>query len=111
MADKRATRAPVDRIVRRRGQHKCRRPYCGNHYTDVIGDCWPTEGAECVPCMYAIQMVSQGTTPEQVEAAPELLEQFNTLLGKIGWTWQHVKDSYSRITMLPSDVQKAQLMM
>lgn len=98
-------------MAKKQTRHKCRRPYCHNYYTDVIGDCWPTEGAECVPCMYALQMVSQGTTPEQVEAAPELLEAFLALLDKTGWTWWHVKESYSRITMLPKDVQEAQLMM
>lgn len=92
-------------------RHKCRRPYCNNYYTDVIGDCWPTTGAECVPCMYALQMVSQGTTPEQVEAVPQLTESFLDLLEKTGWTWQHVKDSYARIQMLPADVQQAQLEM
>jgi hypothetical protein len=97
--------------TRNNTRHKCRRPYCPNHYTDVIGDCWPQSGAECIPCLYAIQMVSQGTTPEQVEAVPELLENFISLLEKTGWSWQHVKDSYSRIAMLPSDVQEIQLMM
>jgi hypothetical protein len=95
-------------------RYKCRRPYCPNHYDDVIGaDGWGgvMKGAECVPCLYAIQMVHQGTTIEQVEGCPEMLEQFHDLLGKTGWTWQHVKDSYSRIMMLPKDVQEAQLIM
>ena len=61
--------------------------------------------------MYAIQIVSQGMTPEQVESAPELLEQFNALLEKTGWAWQHVKVSYARIKALPSDIQETQLMM
>lgn len=61
--------------------------------------------------MYAIQMVSQGTTPEQVEAMPELFAEFHALLERTGWTWRHVKDSYSRIKELPSDAQQTQLMM
>lgn len=95
-------------------KYKCRRPYCSNHYDDVIGaDGWGgvMSGAECVPCMYAMQMVSQGTTVEQVEGNSELLGAFHELLSKTGWTWQHVKDSYSRINMLPDGVREAQLMM
>lgn len=95
--------------------HKCRRHYCQNRYTDTIGEenSWrqSKKGAECVPCLYAVQMVSQGMSPEQVEAAPELLEMFLALLDKTGWTWWHVKESHSRLTRLPDDVQQAELMM
>jgi hypothetical protein len=91
---------------------KCRRSYCSNQFSDIIGGI-PTvsAGHECVPCLYAVQMVSQGTTPEQVESIPEMMESFASLLEKTGWTWQHVKDSYARLSLLPSDVQHSELMM
>jgi hypothetical protein len=48
--------------------------------------------------MYANQMFDQGTTPEKVESVPQLMDQFASLLEKTGWTWQHVKDSFERVS-------------
>jgi hypothetical protein len=82
-------------------RYKCRNAGCPNHYSDVIGGDKAfgahKAGAECVPCLYANQMVDQGTTPEQVEAVPHLMEMFLQLLGNTGWTWQHVKDCHARM--------------
>jgi hypothetical protein len=82
-------------------KHKCRNAYCPNKYDDVIGKVGWTQhatlkGAECIPCLYAGQMVSQGQTIEQVEAVPQLMQMFLDLLVKTGWTWQDVKDAYQR---------------
>lgn len=91
-------------------RHKCRHSYCPNHYDDVIGKAGWTQrdslkGAECVPCLYAVQLSNQGTTPEKVETVPHLMEMFTKLLANTGWTWQHVKDSYQRIQTLPNDLR------
>jgi hypothetical protein len=59
------------------------------------------KGAECIPCLYAHQMLDQGQTPEQIEAVLPLMESFVQLLGKTGWTWQDVKDSYERAKAAP----------
>lgn len=83
-------------------RHKCRNAWCENRYDDIIGGDQAfgkhKAGAVCIPCLYAEQMVSQGQTLEQVEAVPKAMEMFLSLLGKTGWTWQHVKDSYARIS-------------
>jgi hypothetical protein len=46
-----------------------------------------------------------------VEAVPELMEGFEALLGKTGWTWAHVRESYEKLKMLPEDVIQGELMM
>lgn len=83
--------------------HKCRHSYCPNRYSDVVGQKGWTQhaqlkGAECIPCLYANQMVNQGQTAEQVEAVPQLMEMVHGLLSATGWKWQDVKDSMARIT-------------
>jgi len=91
-------------IANTTGRHKCRHKFCPHFYDDVIAkEGWGggMKGAECIPCLYALQMLDQGQTPEQVEAVPQLMESFVKLLGKTGWTWQHVKDSYERAKAAP----------
>ena len=91
--------SPRKTAARRR--YKCRHAFCPNHYTDVIGGDTAfgkhKTGAVCVPCFYAEQMIEQGQTIEQVEERPELTEMFVGLLGKTGWTWQDMQDSYQRM--------------
>ena len=52
-------------------RHKCRNPWCNNHYDDVIGGDHAfgqhKAGAVCIPCLYAEQMAEHGQTIEQVE--------------------------------------------
>jgi hypothetical protein len=76
-------------------RHKCRYPYCHNHYDDVIGG-GSQKGGDCIPCLYANQMLDHGQTIEQVEGVPHLMEMFSRLLSNTGWTLQHVKESYAR---------------
>jgi hypothetical protein len=90
--------------------NKCRRSYCANTYNNVVGEGMPLKGAECIPCLYAMQMVSRGHTPDQVEAVPHLFDIFHAVLERGGWTWEHVKESYSRIQSLPKDVQEIELL-
>ena len=95
-------------------RYRCRRSYCPNRYDDVVGaDGWGKKksGAECLPCLYAMQMVSHGQTPEQIEAAPEMVEQFNSTLYKMGWSWRDIKDSYERIQRLPQEQREYELIM
>ena len=54
-------------------------------------------GATCIPCLYAEQMVDHGQTLEQVKAVPHLMQMFDDLLAKTGWTWEHVESSYHAI--------------
>jgi hypothetical protein len=83
------------------GRWKCRNAGCNNHYDDVIGGDNAfgkhKAGAECIPCLYAAQMVDHGQTIEQVEAVPQLMEMFTQLLGNTGWTWEHVKEAHARM--------------
>jgi hypothetical protein len=88
------------------GRHNCRHSYCPNQYDDVIGAAgWGgiQSGGECVPCLYAHQILHQGQTIEQIEAVPQLMQMFTDLLGKTGWTWQDVKDCYERAKCVPKD--------
>lgn len=82
------------------GRHKCKNKWCPNYYDDVIGGDNAfgkhKAGAECIPCLYADQMVEYEITIEQVEAVPALMNQFLQLLGNTGWTWEHMKESYNR---------------
>ena len=59
--------------------------------------------------MYAIQMVRQGQTVEQVEAVPQLMQMFSDLLAKTGWSWQQVKDSYQRVMALSSEAREREV--
>jgi hypothetical protein len=91
---------------------KCRNSYCPNFYSDVIGKAGWTQrkelkGAECIPCLYANQMFDHGTTPEKVEAVPQLMKMFDDLLTNTGWTWQHVKDSYLRVKTAATQAAQA----
>ncbi len=43
-------------------------------------------------------MTDHGQTPEQIEAVPHLMEQFDKLLAATGWTWQHVRDAHQRMS-------------
>jgi hypothetical protein len=55
------------------GRHECRRAYCHNLYDEVIGGAgWGGDGsgAECVPCMYAVQMVGQAPAPTWSRPCP-----------------------------------------
>ncbi len=83
------------------GAYACRNKFCPNRYDDTIGGDHAfgkkRSGAECIPCLYADQMVNQGLTIEKVEAVPHLMEMFVGLLSKTGWTWQDMKDSYERM--------------
>lgn len=95
-------------------RHKCCHTYCPHQYDDVIGQKGWTQhaslkGAECIPCMYAIQMVRQGQTVEQVEAVPQLMQMFSDLLAKTGWSWQQVKDSYQRVMALSSEAREREV--
>jgi len=97
--------------VKRR--YKCRRPYCPNYYDDIVGASgWGNikSGAECLPCLYAMQMVSHGQTPEQIEESPHMVNEFNSTLDKMGWSWQDIKDSYARIKQLPAEAQANELL-
>src|SRR5437016_3618693 len=92
-------------------RYKCRNSYCPNHYDGIIGQTGWTQkaglkGAECIPCLYAGQMVDQGQTIAQVEAHPHLMGMFVNLLGNTGWTWQHVKDSYERMAALTDEQRR-----
>ena len=82
-------------------RYPCRNTGCPNYYDDVIGGDNAfgkhKSGAECIPCLYADQMVSHGQTIEQVEAVPHLMDMFLGLLEKTGWTWDHVKEAHKRI--------------
>jgi hypothetical protein len=81
------------------GRHKCRNSYCPNLYDDVVGkQGWggATHGAECIPCLYARQMIAQGQTPDQVEKVPHLMKAFSDLLAKTGWTWEQVREAHVR---------------
>ena len=82
-------------------RHKCRNVDCSNYYDDVIGGDSAfgkhKAGAECIPCLYAAQMVDQGTSVEKVESVPHLMEMFTRLLANTGWTWEHVKEAHARI--------------
>jgi len=95
---------------------KCRHSDCENRYQDVIGGDNAfgknKSGAECLPCMYAAQMVEHGQTIEEIESVPHLMKMFTELLrrgagdcryaeGKTGWTWEHVKASHARMTGSP----------
>lgn len=63
--------------------HKCRRAYCPNYCTDIIGapGSWGKNAkGECVPCFFAMQMTEQGQTLEQIEAFPEFMEQLRPFL-------------------------------
>lgn len=88
-------------------RYKCRHAFCPNHYTDVIGGDTAfgkhKAGAECIPCLYAAQMVDQGQTIEQVETVPQVLEMFLKVLTMNGWTWQDMKDSYQRMKLAPRE--------
>jgi hypothetical protein len=77
-------------IAKTTGRHKCRHKYCPNLYDDVIGqEGWGggLKGAECIPCLYAHQMLDQGQTPEQIEALKEAailrLKSSNAILAAI----------------------------
>jgi hypothetical protein len=92
-------------------RYKCRHSYCPNYYDDVIGQGgWGTnpKKAECVPCLYAHQLLSQGQTPQDVESIPQFIEMFNSALPPMGWTWQHVKDCYQRLAALPAEQRDEQ---
>jgi hypothetical protein len=52
--------------------------------------------ADCIPCNFAAQMVANGQTPEQVEAARPMMELFLPFLEKTGWCWEDVKASFER---------------
>lgn len=95
-------------------RHKCRRKYCPNFYDELIGEpgSWSKrdKGGECVPCMFAIQLASQGMEPDTVSSSSELAGQFDSFLSKTGWCWQDVIDSYQRIQGLPEDVLDAELL-
>lgn len=81
-------------------RYRCRNSFCDNEYDDVIGGDTAfgkhKAGAVCIPCLYTEQMVNQDLTIEKVEGVPDLMEMFLTLLGKTGWTWEHVKESFRR---------------
>ncbi len=78
-------------------QYRCAQKGCPNTYTDLIGQGWGRKsGADCLPCYYAALIRQQGQVPEDIEAVSELLDQMSTHLSTLGWTWQHVKDSYVR---------------
>ncbi len=79
------------------GRQKCSNSSCPNRYDDVVGVGVRMKGSICIPCLYAEQMIDQGQTPEQVEGVQHLLEHFEAVLAKAGWTWQHIKDSYRRM--------------
>jgi len=95
-------------------RRKCRRSFCPNYYDDVIGSpgSWGKGAkAECIPCLFACQMVDQGQTIEQIEAVPDLMSQFATLLESTGWTWEDVKQSFGRLSSLvPADRETEILM-
>jgi hypothetical protein len=80
--------------------YKCRNKWCQKRYTDVVGKQGWTQkdtlrGAECIPCLYAKQMVQQGITPERVQAeTPTMVEAFETSLGPMGWRWSDIAESY-----------------
>src|ERR1017187_1667028 len=81
---------------------KCRHAYCPNRYSDVVGQRgWtqhPTlKGAECIPCLYANQMVDGGQSPEQIELCATLMQMFAELLDATGWKWSDVQDAYARV--------------
>ncbi len=88
-------------IASRERAYRCRQDGCPNYFSEVIGGDNAfgknaIKSSDCIPCNFAAQMVDNGQTPEMVEAIPELLEGFIDLLEKTGWTWEHVKESFTR---------------
>ena len=97
-----ATHRKAGRVDPKHGtpRYRCRQQGCPNTYTDVLGgdNAFGRNygGADCLPCYYAALLLSYSQTPEQIEQVPEFIGRFLPHLETMGWSWQDVKDSFTR---------------